>query len=393
MADIVDIPDSYPKLFKKKTVKNGQDKMNCWEIRVDEDDKGNVFIVRNWGIEGGKITQRITEIKEGKNIGRSNETTKLQQAHKEAMAFWKSYIEKKEYVAARDIALKTVSNIPMTAYVLKDPAEIEGKEVYLQIKYDGVRALSNVDENGVLRIRSRTDREEYNVPHVAAEILPVLKTMGPGFHLDGELISDKYGLCDFAGALRNDVNGKTRSGNAVQDIINSLYYVVYDCYDHKQPGLKYVLRYAKISQYFGKMKNVQIVENYETSSAAEIKEFFNDAIANDEEGIMIRDPNCPYEHKRSKCLLKMKGVEESDYYVVDVIEADKEAGGILVLDNGSGEKFNVRPAGTIEERIEILERKNDVIKKKVTITYANLTDKNIPFHPRAKDVMLQVTSQ
>ena len=376
--------ESFPTLYKKKVLPSGKVKLNFWKISVEETDEGKVFIVRVWGAENGKAQVKRNEILDGKNKGKKNETSKKVQAIREAAALWKDYHDVKQYNQDRDEALVSDLIIPMTAYLLKDMSKVAGKKMIMQIKYDGVRTLVNFAD-GKITLYSRSLVETYDVPHISTELIAGLKNLGEKFYLDGELISDEYPLWEFAGALRRE-----RGIDEVEKVIKSMYLIAYDCFDLSRPSLPYHVRHDIISKEFGELYNTVIVENHVATTENQIKKFFDEAVKNGEEGIMLREPNCAYEHKRSNCLLKLKGTTDKDYIIVDVIPSDNEPGARLVLKTDAGLEFTVRPSGSEAYRIALLGRKKELIGKKVTVTFANLTDNDIPFHPRIKDVLIKI---
>ena len=112
--------------------KNGGYKI--WKIWTD----GSVLCIEH-GSDGGK-QQRKTETIEGKNIGRSNETTPEQQAELEAMSRYRKQIDK-GYRENKD-DLTELPLLPMLASdYLKQGHRIK-YPCYGSPKLDGVRCLA-----------------------------------------------------------------------------------------------------------------------------------------------------------------------------------------------------------------------------------------------------------
>ena len=63
-------------------------KTMLWQIRVEPTKDGYGLIIVERGHEGGKVTRDEKVIEEGKNLGKKNETTPLQQAILEARSAW-----------------------------------------------------------------------------------------------------------------------------------------------------------------------------------------------------------------------------------------------------------------------------------------------------------------
>jgi len=81
--------EKLPKLYKKTSTGAIQE----WEVHVDIID--NVAtIITNYGQVGGKIQESKELVLEGKNIGRSNATTDVEQAYFQAKSDWEKQLKK-----------------------------------------------------------------------------------------------------------------------------------------------------------------------------------------------------------------------------------------------------------------------------------------------------------
>jgi len=63
-------------------------KVKQWQVRVQATKEGHGLIITEYGYEGGAIQRDEKVVEEGKNIGKKNETTPLQQAVLEARSVW-----------------------------------------------------------------------------------------------------------------------------------------------------------------------------------------------------------------------------------------------------------------------------------------------------------------
>lgn len=79
----------FPKLYKKTSTGAIQE----WTVYVDNDSY-NPVIVTKYGQLGGKIQTSTEIITEGKNIGRSNETSPMEQAYFQAKSDWEKQLKK-----------------------------------------------------------------------------------------------------------------------------------------------------------------------------------------------------------------------------------------------------------------------------------------------------------
>src|SRR5690554_2496327 len=88
---------SFPKTFPTLYKKNSKGKIQTWDIGVlNFGDMARIII--KYGQQGGKIQETSDDIKEGKNLGKSNETNPFEQACLEAESKWKAQQERDSYV-------------------------------------------------------------------------------------------------------------------------------------------------------------------------------------------------------------------------------------------------------------------------------------------------------
>ena len=136
----------YSKLYKKTST----GKIQEWEIST-EDNK----IITVQGQQNGKKQEYKEFIKEGKNIGRSNETTPAQQAQAEAQSRWDKKHNKDYHLTIEECntTVKIANRggyLPMLAQSYKKHAERHLKyPCYIQKKYDGLRCISTKKNNEV----------------------------------------------------------------------------------------------------------------------------------------------------------------------------------------------------------------------------------------------------
>lgn len=102
------------------------------------------------------------------------------------------------------------------------------------------------------------------------------------------------------------------------------------------------------------------------------------------EGIMIRNAHGAYEPgKRSNNLLKFKTFETEEFKIVGVHEGAGRDVGTPVWEcvTTAGDRFSVRPEGTIEKRRDAFERREALVGKKLTVRYQNMTVAGVPRFP------------
>jgi predicted DNA-binding WGR domain protein len=99
-----------PTLYKKTATGAAQE----WTIGTE----GSVIVTR-WGQMGGAIQEARDEVKTGKNVGRANETTPIQQAELEAQSQWEKKL-KKGYVQNLDDAQAGKTDAIIEGGILSD---------------------------------------------------------------------------------------------------------------------------------------------------------------------------------------------------------------------------------------------------------------------------------
>ena len=168
---------TWPVLYKKTSAGKEQ----RWEISVEELPGGEAQIITTHGQVDGKQQVAVVHIREGKNLGKSNETTPVSQAMSEAQAKWNLQLDKSysEERGGGNIQLK-----PMLAHKIEDHKDkVDFSSAFVQPKLDGVRAIAFRDGD-TIRLISRNGKEHLGLQHIRDELL---KLMRPGEKWDGEL--------------------------------------------------------------------------------------------------------------------------------------------------------------------------------------------------------------
>ena len=151
-----------------------------WQITVNELCDGSGEIVRVHGLVGSdKLQHNHKIIKKGKNIGKKNETTPVQQATKDATSLWNKQIDS-GYSENSDG--KTSIRLPMLAQKLKNQVVYPAMA---QRKYDGVRCLAEKTSSTEIKFTSRRGKSyDATLGHL---VEPLLELMEVGEILDGEI--------------------------------------------------------------------------------------------------------------------------------------------------------------------------------------------------------------
>lgn len=385
---------SFPELQGEATT--GKTKM--WSIRVLERDNAGVIETTHGYVDGKKqVNEKVISV--GKNIGKKNETTPLQQAVSEAKASW---IKKKESgysplgVTTTPI---TVSDITkgVAAVDLDESGDDEddsgrgkgidkdvpspmlahdflkrGKSIkfpcYTQRKYDGTRCVA-ISGKGLF---SRNKKRYPHLDHIVAEINKLPSTI----ILDGELYSDTLTFQEIVGIVKRET---LKEGDEAKQLQIKLH--VYDIIN-KAP---YEERYANLQILFNKYKfqHLVLVKSDICESEEAIKELHARYVAESYEGLMLRNKAGLYKNSRSVDLQKVKAFETEEFKIVAFKEGEGlEAGCVIwICEAENGLQFSCRPRGTREEREVLYSDGKKYVGKKLTVRYQEMTDSNVPRFP------------
>jgi DNA ligase-1 len=356
-----------PKLFKISSTGAKQE----WEISTE----GNVIVTR-WGQVNGKIQETRDEIKEGKNQGRSNETTASQQAEAEATSQWEKKL-KKGYVKSLDAAeageiddVITGGVEPMLAKRFDEHGDKVVYPAYVQPKLDGHRCIAIVDKNGHCTLWSRTRKPITGLPH----IVKAIENSGAKYTvLDGELYNHKY-KSNFEELTSFIRNPEPKEGHEV---------VEYHIYDIAVNTLSFKERLAelyKLSVY----SPLVLVQTQKVVDEEELMIMFENFLSQGYEGAMVRNMAGKYVNKRSTDLLKIKEFQDAEFKIVDVEEGRGKLAGkaIFVCANEQGTKFKAKMKGDQDELAKYWKKPSLAIGRMLTVQFQGLTGKNgVPRFP------------
>lgn len=346
-------------------------------MRVELYKKDNKGCIRYWSIEntesgitithgvhGGALNNKhevITEGKGGRTLKEQIMSRMASRISKQRDSGYVNSVEKAKEGKATN-ALKLPK--PMLAAKLKDSPLPD--RFMLQYKYDGNRCLIT-KQDGKVFAYSRNGKIINSIDH----ILEAAKDIPEGMILDGELYCHGVPLQ----TLRSWISKKQAESNGL----------VYQCYDYMDSELGFVDRSLSLLKldlpYPIKVDLGELITPLELEREG-INSRFKRAREDGYEGLIARHLDKPYEDgKRSKSLIKIKGWEDAEYLVV-AIHASADGWAILECETPKG-NFRVSAPGTISEKTHVLENKDEYIGKWVTVEYANLTIRGIPFHPTA----------
>lgn len=229
-------------------------------------------------------------------------------------------------------------------------SKVGGRKL-IEVKLDGVRVITVVRNDGRVDMFSRNGKELLNFPHIKEQISNVIKQKGSSKSmdvvLDGEIMSSSFQ--DLMKQVHRKEN--VEAGDAVLNLFDVLPLADFEkgIYNKDQTTRSQMVKFwVETNQAL--LPNVTYVANelvdLDTPAGQKrFKEINQKAIDGGYEGIMIKDPDAPYECKRSVAWLKLKPFIEVSLTVVATEEGTgKNAGkmGALVCEGiDDGKKISV----------------------------------------------------
>ncbi len=351
-----------------------------WNIGVERDTEPDGFdrlpatIVTEYGLQGGTMQTAHDTVTEGKNLGKSNETTPFEQACAEAESKWNKQLDKGYVTDARLVGQAADKASPMLAHRYDKRKHNIVWPAIVQPKLDGIRMLAHVGADGV-RFFTRLGKPISTVDHLA----PALKAAFPaGTIVDGELFNPEMDLQEI-------VSGKAKAS----DTSARLQYWIYDLVDDR-PAAD---RQQSISQALGipGLKHPPItdclvrVPTVTVPDEAALMAVFGEHLEAGFEGTIVRNLGGLYKRgKRSADLQKVKPLESEEFKIVGVHEGRGKDKGCPTWEcvTAEGKEFGARMKGKTAARRKMYLEAWKYLGAMLTVEFANYTPEGKPFHPR-----------
>ncbi len=348
--------------------KNSHNRLKYWEGEVISDDEGVIYTrTQSWQRLGsGKNSSTLCSTPkriEGKNLGKANETTPLQQAISEIESQKSKKMDKGYWPEGNPEPHRLP--LPMLAHSYQK----RGKDIvfpaYTQPKLDGTR-MSFDGKQGWSR------SNKLYIP----EVIEHLKVKLPdGMILDGELMlpHESYTFQETIRAIK-----KFR-----KDVSPQLKFFVYDIINTKQPFIERIADLVNTVRALNH-PNIILVDTHIVQSEEQLQAKHLDYVQAGYEGLMVRNAQGLYKLKdRSVDLQKLKNFDEAEFIINNFTEGSgKDEGTVLfVCDAFENGEFTVRPKGTHAQRKAWFDEGEDLIGKELTVRYQGLSEDGIPRFP------------
>lgn len=313
----------------------------------------NAFYQTNYGLLNGKNTISAKTSIHGKNIGRKNQTTNLQQAIKDCI----SMINKKIKAGySTDLNTENIDSIfPMALNTYENHKEKIKYPIFIQPKLDGVRMTATILENDRVDILSRRLHKIQGFDTIKHQlkslIIELKKTYGSKFKfIDGELYKHGIHLQDISGIVR---------GNVDEDKETLEYYIFDICVE----GVLFEERYSKTTDIFNNLESkdkLVLVDTKLCDSEINGDHLFEYFLKEKYEGIVYKPLNEVYEfstsrEKRSLKYLKRKKQHDEEFEICDFSDGNGKFKGMVIftLKTSEGVEFQCVPMGNSDFRKKI----------------------------------------
>ena len=367
------------KLFEKPTLLIlSNKKKRFWKICIEEDIKKNIYICRNYGIIGGKIS--IPEKKLIKHIG---SITSLEKAITEVNFLWKKKKESgfQEEFEFKNSNLKMKSNKikPMGAHKLDDFYKKINYPAMVQYKLDGFRSLSNIDKKNKVTLYSKNMKSFVYLNHIKDEIKKIKELYNNStIYLDGELYNKDLSLHQISSLVMKKYATKEE-----EEKMKKIYYYIFDIFDINNLNEIFEVRYKRLIDIFKKYKfnYLKLVSCTDVSSYDEIKKLNLEYLYEGYEGIIVRNKNGIYKlNSKSYDVLRTKEFKIKEFEIIGAKAGSGTQNNAIIWKikclNNNKKFFWAIPIGNIGERVEIykdyLKNPDKYINKKIKVKFLDM---------------------
>jgi len=355
------------KVLKPLYTVDSKGQIRVWKVRYGETPDGTGRVERTHGVLDGKVQTNIRFVRKGKNIGRSNETTPLQQAASEARSLWNARKDDGYVDYMPDPSNPPQIWLPMKAQRYKNRMNKVTFPCYLQPKINGVRAMAEIIDQKAVIFHSGGNKT-YDVLHHLVE--PLTTQFRPGRIPDGEIYRHGWPLSKIV----------SRAKKFHPDTCE-LQLWVFDLIDGEQD---FSNRWKTLKTLLQNPAPIVKVPTRIVRSHLEIEKLQEMYLEKGFEGTIIRSLHGIYRmNYRSPEVLKYPGMEREEFKIVDVKEGQGLDAGcaIFVCETRDGTPFEVRPMGTVGERQRYLREFSKIEGKMLTVKFKEYTAYGKPHCP------------
>lgn len=328
-------PQKYPTLYTR----DSDGRVRTWWVERLEDKICNVA-----GLEDGNLVRSKWKVIKGKNLGKRNETTPVQQAELDIAALYAKQLKKHGYWENReDVDNEARYIAPMLAEKMQDYPIVDHTEVwYSQPKLDGFRCISTHEQS-----TSKHGEVFACTGHILEKLREINRPEIKAF--DGELYN--HDLRDNFDKIQSMLSKKkltVQELNAVYDLVQ---FHIYDfvpapgyenlTYEERQAILAYELPKNDLTLIH--VRSDKIVASSLEEFNQKVEELRAGEIAKGYEGQMLRKGTSLYEvNTRVRTLLKNKVFIDREFKIKKILEGEGNGAGLakkVLLEDERGVEF------------------------------------------------------
>lgn len=365
-----------PTLYKRTST----GKIQMWKIAVEPTfPTKTASIITTYGQKDGKQQTAVDIISDGKNVGKANETTPFEQAQAEAQSQWekklkRGYVQNLEDAEAGKVDTNAITGgvSPMLAHSFDKQGHKISFPAYVQPKLDGHRCIAIV-QDGKATLWSRTRKPITGLPHINRALEQIYPSQT--IILDGELYNHDYKdkFEQLTSFIRSEV---PKIGHEI------VQYWIYDVVNDQT----FEQRAKTLDTLMSFQSNTIVpLQADEAQDQEEMIGIFGVYVNAGFEGLMLRNSAGLYKNSRSYDLQKVKEFADAEFEIVDVEEGRGKMAGkaIFVCQTETGERFNAKMVGALDDLAEYFIHKDKYIGKQLTVKYQGITNGNVPRFPVA----------
>jgi len=352
--------------------------IQTWQIEVEKNSYRTIS-----GQKNGKQTISRWTICKSKNEGRANYVSSENQAKLQAERIRNRKLEKEYKLNINDIDTKNfVQNIqPMLAEKWTDNLNrfSSNTKLFVQPKLDGIRCI--ITRDGMF---SRNGKPLVSAPHIFNSVKHLFDKYPNIIAYDGELYN--HGLAEDFNKI---ISLAKKTKPTVNDLQESADLLQFWCYD--------IITLDKNASFSERLSNLTSIYNIEFKDINDIfvlvetfqcfkedvEQYLENMLDQLFEGLIIR-LDAPYEHRRTKSLLKYKRFIDCEFQIDDIEEGDGNRTGIagnIVSHTTDGQTFHSNLKFDYDFCRELLLNKKKYIGKYCTIKFFQYTPAGIPRFP------------
>lgn len=346
-----------------------------WGIWVEKK-KDHSIIFTKHGQKNGKMQTSQVVIREGKNIGRANETDHFEQAQTEAASKWKKQHDKNYTETLIDPGMGKIELklLPMLAQKFNERKSYIVWPAYVQPKLNGVRCLVQRKGDKILYWSRKSKLYKNFNLYMDQEFLSF---MNDGEILDGEMYN--HGDLTFQELISAIKDEKK------PDVETLKKYVKFHCYDRAVEDRSFEQRYLSWRKTVPNGVNyIRLVPTFEIDNEAHMIMRHTGFVVDGYEGSIVRSGGTEgYRFQyRDNQLQKYKDFIDEEFEIVDCKEGrGKDEGKAIFTCEAKGGTFEVRCKGTDAMREEQWQNRKKYMGKQLTVRYQTLSDDGIPIFP------------